>query len=145
MADVFSRAKRSEIMSRVRGRENAATELKLIALFRSAKISGWRRRSAIFGSPDFVFPRKKVAIFVDGCFWHCCPIHGTVPASNRAFWQAKLQRNVQRDRVVVRRLRALGWRVIRIWQHDLRDQKKALNRVTRALALGPGVRRRGSE
>jgi DNA mismatch endonuclease (patch repair protein) len=120
-------------MSRVRGRENAATELKLIGLFRLAKITGWRRRSRVFGKPDFVFPKSRVAIFVDGCFWHQCPTHGTIPAGNRTFWKAKLERNSRRDKLVARTLKASGWRVVRIWQHDLRDSKKVLKRLRKVL------------
>ena len=120
-------------MSRVRGGGNSATELKLMSLFRAAKITGWRRRFRAFGKPDFVFPKNRVAVFVDGCFWHGCPLHGTLPSSNRAFWQAKLNRNIRRDKLVRKTLKASGWQVIRIWQHDLRDSLKVLRRVSRAL------------
>lgn len=133
MADVFSSQERSKIMSRVRGGGNSATELKLMSLFRAAKITGWRRRFRAFGKPDFVFPKNRVAVFVDGCFWHGCPLHGTLPSSNRAFWQAKLNRNIRRDKLVRKTLKASGWQVIRIWQHDLRDSLKVLRRVSRAL------------
>lgn len=70
--------------------------------------------------PDFVFPRLKLALFVDGCFWHACPWHCRRPAGNRAFWRAKLARNQTRDRLVTRTLRKAGWRVLRIWEHSLR-------------------------
>jgi DNA mismatch endonuclease (patch repair protein) len=119
MADVFSVSKRSEIMSRVKGRGNKATELRLIKIFRAYAIKGWRQRANIFGKPDFVFPRERLAVFVDGCFWHGCPIHGSIPISNRAFWRKKLSRNRQRDKLVCQRLRQLGFRVLRIWQHEL--------------------------
>jgi DNA mismatch endonuclease (patch repair protein) len=133
VTDVFSRKERSKIMAKVRGRENAATELKLMSLLRAAKITGWRRHFRVFGNPDFVFRKSRVAVFVDGCFWHGCPVHGTMPASNRTFWQAKLDRNIQRDRLVARTLKASGWRVVRIWQHDLRDPKKVMRRISNAL------------
>src|SRR3954469_23113330 len=113
MADIFSRHQRSAIMSRVKGRENKATELMLITIFRSAGITGWRRRSTIFGKPDFVFPIQRLAVFVDGCFWHACPLHGSVPLSNRPFWKNKLQKNIARDKFVRRKLRRGGWRVLR--------------------------------
>ena len=73
MPDVFTKAKRSEVMSRIRGTGNKDTELALIILFRLHRIKGWRRHQPVFGKPDFVFPAVKVAVFVDGCFWHCCP------------------------------------------------------------------------
>src|SRR5260370_24723121 len=118
MTDVFSRQKRSEIMSRVRSRGNAATELSLIRLFREFKIKGWRRRFKAFGSPDFVFPEIRLAVFIDGCFWHSCPIHGSLPASNRAFWKRKLERNIARDRLVSRELRRSGGPLVLLWLHE---------------------------
>jgi DNA mismatch endonuclease (patch repair protein) len=67
--------------------------------------------------PDIVFTRTRLAVFVDGCFWHCCPEHGAVPATNRGYWAAKLARNVERDGEVDQALRAAGWDVLRIWEH----------------------------
>ena len=124
MADVFSKAKRSELMSRVRSRGNKATELALVHFFRRQRITGWRRHLRMFGTPDFVFRERKIAIFVDGCFWHGCPVHRTIPATNRDFWAAKLDRNVKRDRLVNRTLRKAGWTVIRIWQHAVTNSRQ---------------------
>jgi DNA mismatch endonuclease (patch repair protein) len=134
MADVFPARKRSEIMSKVKGRGNAATELRLIEVFRDSRIRGWRRHATIFGSPDFVFPVERLAVFVDGCFWHCCPVHCSIPKTNRSFWIGKLGRNQERDRLVRSTLEQTGWRVLRIWQHELRSSAKVARRVTRALA-----------
>lgn len=119
MPDVFTKAKRSEVMSRIRGSGNKATELALAKLFRQNRIAGWRRHQKVFGRPDFAFREKRLAVFVDGCFWHGCPRHCKIPAGNRAFWEKKLSANRERDRHVNRELRKLGWRVIRIWEHDL--------------------------
>jgi len=119
VADVFSKAKRSQIMSRVRGRGNRRTELALIFVFRRAGIFGWRRNQPVFGKPDFVFRSHRLAVFVDGCFWHGCPQHGTKPRNNAAFWRKKLAANQIRDRLVTRTLRQAGWRVLRIWEHEL--------------------------
>ena len=120
MADVFSKRKRSEVMSRIRGRGNKDTELALARFLRLQGITGWRRNQPVFGKPDFVFPKLKVAVFVDGCFWHGCPEHATQPKNNRAFWQKKLSANKRRDALVTRTLRKAGWRVLRIWEHELR-------------------------
>ena len=135
MADMFSRKLRSEIMSRVKGHGNAATELRLIEIFRSEGIHGWRRRSRVFGKPDFVFPKSRLAVFVDGCFWHGCLIHGGIPTSNAAFWSKKIRANMIRDKVVRRHLKRTGWRVLRIWQHDLRNTNHVARRVRRALGI----------
>ncbi len=135
MADVFTKAKRSAVMSLIRSRGNRATELRLIALMREHGITGWRRNARVFGKPDFVFRHERVAVFADGCFWHGCPRHATMPASNRAFWQAKLARNMARDREVTRRLRAAGWRVVRVWECALSPARAVatMARISRAL------------
>ena len=91
----------------------------MVALLRAHGLRGWRRGVRLEGKPDFVFRRERVALFVDGCFWHCCPKHGTMPVGNRAFWKAKLARNTERDRRVTRSLRKAGWKVLRIWEHEL--------------------------
>ena len=145
MADVFTKAKRSDVMSRIRSRGNRGTELRLVAIFRAHGIAGWRRNRPVFGRPDFVFPTERVAVFVDGCFWHGCSRHGRVPASNVAFWERKLEANKRRDRLVTRTLRRLGWRVVRIWEHSLKDGAgRVAARVRRVLdAAGRAGMRRG--
>lgn len=71
------------------------------------------------GRPDLVFIKARVAVFVDGCFWHRCPAHSTAPRTNSAFWMSKLSRNVARDHQVRVVLQALGWTVVRVWEHSL--------------------------
>ncbi len=137
MVDVFSKEQRSAVMSRVKGRGNKATELKLIAILREHKLSGWRRNSQIVGRPDFVFKTAKLAVFVDGCFWHGCPIHGSAPSSNSEFWMTKLTRNRERDRFVNKSLRNREWKVIRVWQHELHDPQKVARRISQALSHKP--------
>ena len=109
MPDVFTKAKRSEVMSRIRSRGNQDTELRLRAVFRAQGITGWRRQVAVRYSgsgkppvrksvrPDFIFRAQKVAIFVDGCFWHGCPQHFRRPQTRQKFWDAKIARNQARD------------------------------------------------
>lgn len=118
MADIFDQAKRSEIMSRIKGRGNAATELRMIRLFREHGITGWRRNYPVFGKPDFVFPKQHLAVFVDGDFWHGHPKR-KMPASNVKFWAEKIVRNKARDRLVTKALKGKGWRVLRIWQSSI--------------------------
>jgi DNA mismatch endonuclease (patch repair protein) len=132
--DVFTKAKRSQVMSQIRSHGNKATELALAKLFRRHKIAGWRRHQKIFGKPDFTFPKIKLAVFVDGCFWHGCPRHATKPKSNRAFWKNKFARNMARDRLVNRTLRKFGWKVIRIWECRLKKNPlNCLRRIQRVL------------
>jgi DNA mismatch endonuclease (patch repair protein) len=133
MPDVFTKAKRSEVMSRIRGRGNKETELVLAQLFRAHGIIGWRRHQSRFGKPDFIFRQERIAIFVDGCFWHGCPKHSNMPLNNRMFWEKKLTANKRRDRLVTKTLRQQGWLVLRIWEHDLSRNPMACIRKIKSL------------
>jgi DNA mismatch endonuclease (patch repair protein) len=135
MPDVFTKTKRSAVMARIRGHGNKDTELALIKLFRKHHITGWRRNQKVFGKPDFLFRRNRLALFVDGCFWHGCPRCYRRPKSNRKFWDAKIACNKARDRKVNRELHKLDWRVMRIWEHGLKRKNEAalLLRIQQAL------------
>lgn len=133
MPDVFTPSKRSEVMSKIKSRGNRETELLFASLLRKSGISGWRRHLPITGRPDFTFKRYRVAVFIDGCFWHCCPKCGNMPASNREFWSKKLGANKRRDRKVTRLLSADGWRVIRFWEHALKREEAVIARMRAAL------------
>lgn len=87
--------------------------------------------------PDVVFTRARLAVFVDGCFWHACPIHGNQPRANTDYWQPKLARNVARDRAVETALAEAGWRVLRAWEHE--DPLQVADRVAGALADGRSI------
>lgn len=157
MADLFSRRKRSHIMSRVRGTRNERTEMRFVRLMREHGITGWRRHVMIrfpdkqgdvqkanggasrfrpWVRPDFVFREVRLAVFVDGCFWHGCPAHGVEPRSNRQFWAAKIARNRERDRKNDHALRAQGWTPLHFWEHSLsgRGLTQVARRLQRALA-----------
>lgn len=135
MPDVFTPSKRSEVMSKIKSRGNRETELLFASLLRKSGISGWRRHLPITGRPDFTFKRYRVAVFIDGCFWHCCPQCGNMPASNREFWSKKLGANKRRDRKVTRLLSADGWRVIRFWEHALKREGAVIARMRAALTI----------
>jgi DNA mismatch endonuclease, patch repair protein len=130
--DVFTKAKRSDVMSRIRSYGNRSTELRLMKVFRSHRIIGWRRRQRLQGNPDFTFRKQRVCVFVDGCFWHGCPRCYRRPTSNLTYWEQKVERNRSRDRKVNRELHKAGWRVLRIREHELRSKQDALV-VTRIL------------
>lgn len=133
MPDIHTKETRSFNMSQVRGSGNKSTELNMVKRLRAAKMTGWRRNFRLYGRPDFVFPKQHLAIFVDGCFWHCCPKHCKPPPNNNMFWMQKLEQNRLRDIRTNRVLRDKGWRVIRIWEHELKAGSRCLRRVTRAL------------
>ncbi|WP_404995886.1 very short patch repair endonuclease [Burkholderia cepacia] len=120
MVDVFSPEKRSHVMRLIRSHGNKTTEETLISIFREQHLSGWRRRQPLFGKPDFVFRKARVCVFVDGCFWHGCPKCSRLPSSNVEYWSTKIERNKTRDRLVSKSLKHDGWRVLRIWEHELK-------------------------
>jgi DNA mismatch endonuclease, patch repair protein len=133
MTDIFSREKRSIVMSRIRSNGNRDTEVALLNMFKTNRITGWRRRQKVFGNPDFIFYSYHLAIFIDGCFWHVCNKHGHIPKTNRKYWKNKLENNRKRDLNVNRYLYLHGWRVVRIWEHDLRYENKCISRIKLAM------------
>jgi DNA mismatch endonuclease (patch repair protein) len=134
VSDVFTKEKRSQVMGAIRSQGNKDTELKLASILRAARITGWRRHQPLPGRPDFVFRRDRLALFVDGCFWHGCPKHGRQPGTNITYWAQKLIRNKARDRSVSKTLRRTGWMVIRIWEHQLSAPFAIAAKISRALA-----------
>ena len=136
MADVFDVYTRSAIMARVRSKGNASTEEQFVRLLRAHGLTGWRRGVRLLGSPDFVWQRERIAVFVDGCFWHGCPRHAETPRSRQEYWREKLRRNARRDRKISHALRAAGWSVVRVWECALRPSRRAQTaaRVARTLA-----------
>ena len=103
-----------------------------------AGIRGWTLNAIdVCGKPDFVFRLHRLAVFVDGCFWHGCGTCQRTPTSNRGYWDHKIARNRRRDRKVTMALRREGWRVLRIWEHQLGAPGTAIGRIKRALAARP--------
>ena len=135
MADIVSKSVRSRMMANIRPRGNRSTELAVATIFRRAGIKGWRRHLALPGRPDFTFPDIPLAVFVHGCFWHGCPRCYRKPTSNVAFWAAKVAGNRKRDRKSARQLRAKGYRVVTVWECELKNRRlgPCLARVYRAL------------
>ena len=132
----FGGLTRSDLMSRIRGSRNMTTELRLLSLLRTARISGWRRNSRLPGKPDFVFAAHRVAVFVDGCFWHGHKCGRNLnPRRNAAAWRKKIDGNRKRDLRMTRELRSIGWRVIRIWECELAKRPAlCVDKIKRALA-----------
>jgi DNA mismatch endonuclease (patch repair protein) len=127
---------RSRNMQAIKSANNATTERRVRAHLSQLGVRGWRIRPVgVPGNPDFVFPVEKVAIFVDGCFWHCCPGCGHIPKSNAEYWKRKLKRNKARDRLVNKHLRSVGFRVIRLWECEIkRNPVKCIQAIVRLLS-----------
>jgi DNA mismatch endonuclease (patch repair protein) len=119
MADIFSKIKRSDIMSKVKNKDSKIE----IALRKALWKEGYRYRknsTKYFGKPDIVLTKYKTVIFVDSCFWHGCKKHGSIPATRTDFWERKIARNKERDKEVNRHYKKEGWQIIRVWEHELK-------------------------
>ncbi len=125
MSDVYDRAKRSDVMRNIKGKGNKSTELALVAVFQEQGIKGWRRGYLVKGHPDFVFVKERIAIFVDGCFWHGHDCRNTRPKVNEDFWAKKIGGNVERDKSVTQMFESRGWTVLRIWECELKKKSRA--------------------
>lgn len=117
-------AVRSKTMAAIRGKNNRTTELCFRMALVRAGIKGWEKNvEDLLGKPDFFFRKKRLAVFVDGCFWHGCPRCGHYPKTRSSFWKAKILRNKERDKRNRRELRKDGVKVVSIWEHSLKTQK----------------------
>lgn len=139
--DTVNPKERSRIMARVKGQGNKSTELKLIKFFKEYNIKGWKRKYPLTGNPDFVLSKYRLAIFVDGCFWHGCKDHCRIPESNRQYWVSKIDKNIKRDKKINKELKGKKWTVIRIWEHELKkgNHKEKLQKIKKKVQQISGV------
>jgi DNA mismatch endonuclease (patch repair protein) len=140
---LFSGLTRSQLMSRIRSKGNKTTEQALSRLLAEGAVTGWRRHLPLAGHPDFVFKKSRIAVFVDGCFWHGCASCYQAPKTRPEFWQEKVRRNRKRDRVVNKLLRSLGWRVVRIRECQLKENPTGCVRRIRAALSRQAAASRG--
>lgn len=125
--DRISKEQRSQNMTAIRSKGNQTTEIAFSRLLRTNKITGWRRHSRrVVGIPDFIFPKHKLAIFIDGCFWHGCLKCKTYPKTNARYWKTKIAANQKRDKDVKKQLTREGWKVLRFWEHDLKQKPNCI-------------------
>ena len=110
-------AQRRRCMANIRSRDTGPELLLRRALWSAG--ARYRLRYPLPGRPDIVFPGPQIAVFVDGCFWHGCPEHGVQPLTNSEFWKRKIAQNMARDNLIDVKLAAIGWRVVRVWEHDV--------------------------
>lgn len=125
MADVFDKETRSAIMKKIHSNKNKSTEMRLIDVFRDNEIKGWVRNYNVRGHPDFAFVNKRIAIFVDGCFWHGHDCRNTRPKDNKEYWEKKRERNIKHDKEITTLFESRGWTVIRIWECELKKKNLA--------------------
>lgn len=124
--DNVSKRQRSKIMAAVKSKGNLSTERAVARLLRANKITGWRQHlPGIPGKPDFSFPMSRVAVFVDGCFWHGHKCRSILPQQNREYWRLKVLKNKCRDVAITKTLESHGWKVIRIWECAISQSKIA--------------------
>jgi DNA mismatch endonuclease (patch repair protein) len=135
MTDVLTREQRSYNMSRIKARDTKP-EIKLGSLLSKRGIRGYKTHYHLPGTPDIVFVKKRLAVFIDGCFWHKCPKCFKKPATRTHFWMKKIKGNVLRDKEVNKRLKKDRWKVLRFWEHEIRKSpEKALSKIVKCLKL----------
>ena len=122
MSDAYDKTVRSAVMSKVRSKRNKSTELRLIDVFHENGIVGWKRNYPVKGHPDFVFLSRRIAVFVDGCFWHGHDCRNTRPKENAEYWSNKRERNIAHDIKITNLFEERGWTVLRIWECELRKK-----------------------
>jgi len=133
MVDVLNKKQRSYNMSMIKGR-NTKPELFLRKLLFNKGLRNYRINYKMYGKPDIVFTKYKLVIFTDGCFWHKCPKCFKQPETHKAFWESKIDRNVERDIKVNNALKSKGWRVLRFWEHDImKNPEKCLKKIVTSL------------
>lgn len=128
-------------MSRIRG-SNTSPERAVRAGLRAAGVVGYRIHSSLLGKPDVVFPKARLVVFIDGCFWHRCPVDYREPSTRQDFWRKKIEGNVARDRQVNRILASKGWKIMRIWEHEVKEQPEKVVRNLIEQISKPSQRRR---
>lgn len=136
--DKVSSETRSRIMASIRSKGNKSTEKRMRAYLVNAGIKGWRLNPrGIPGKPDFVFDNERLAIFIDGCFWHGCPRCFRPPKSSTNYWETKIDYNRARDNRKTRQLQESGWRVLRFWEHELKEEpNKIISQIKEAIREG---------
>ncbi|WP_085507159.1 very short patch repair endonuclease [Thalassobacillus devorans] len=120
-ADIMTKEQRKKTMSKIRARSKLEDRVT-----RALWARGYRFRKNVRklrGTPDIVIQKYKVVIFIDSCFWHACPTHGNIPKSNTEFWKDKFARNKKRDEEDTLYYRNQGWKILRVWEHDLKKKK----------------------
>lgn len=145
--DPLSPRERSALMAKVKGKGNRSTELRVAERLTRDGLQGWQQHPAeILGKPDFYFPSLKFAVFVDGCFWHGCPIcQRNTPRTRTEFWKSKIESNRARDRTVNKGLKSQGINVLRLWEHEVTADtwhskfKRRLNRLRRQRMIEESV------
>jgi DNA mismatch endonuclease (patch repair protein) len=137
MADRIASEARSLLMSRIKLRNTGPEIMLRRALWAAGLRYRLKLKVPLPGRPDIIFPRARLAVFVDGCFWHGCPLHGHLPKSHGEYWGPKLARTRRRDAEVTAGLQLMGWRVLRIWEHQIKADL-----VRCVVEIGLAVRRR---
>lgn len=133
MTDVLNQDQRKLNMSHIRAK-NTKPEVKLRKFLSAAGFRGYRIHFNLPGKPDIVFTKKKIVIFIDGCFWHKCSVCFQEPETHKEFWMKKIQSNVERDKKINEQLKNDGWTVIRIWEHDIRKSpENVVSEITKLL------------
>ena len=131
MTDTVSKKKRSKIMKAVKSKDSEI-EVKFRKAIWKVGLRYRKNPTKYFGKPDLVLKKYKIVIFVDSCFWHGCKQHCRLPSSNKKYWIEKIERNKKRDKEVNRYYRKLGWKIIRVWEHEIqKGSQKIIKKINK--------------
>ncbi|MGO1058525.1 very short patch repair endonuclease [Planococcus sp. FY231025] len=119
MSEKITKEQRSKNMSAIRSVSKLEDRISKALWAKGFRIR--RNVKSLYGKPDFAIKKYKIVIFIDSCFWHSCPVHGNRPKNNKEFWEAKLNRNVERDKEVTDYYLKKQWHIMRIWEHDFKN------------------------
>jgi len=134
MADTFSTKKRSQIMQKIKSK-NTKLENKIISDLWKKGYRFRRNVTSLYGKPDIAIKKYKIVIFIDSCFWHGCPDHCRMPTSNKPYWENKIKRNKERDKKVVEYFKKKGWNILRIWEHELKnDYETTISKIEKFIS-----------
>ncbi|MFA6081213.1 MAG: very short patch repair endonuclease [Patescibacteria group bacterium] len=125
MTDTLNKEQRRKCMQNIKSKETSP-EIKVRKLLWGNGYKGYRKYSNLPGKPDIVFTKKKIVIFVNGCFWHKCNLCYKIPKSNLEYWKNKINNNLKRDKLNETKLKSLGWHVIKIWEHETKKDTETL-------------------
>jgi DNA mismatch endonuclease (patch repair protein) len=131
--DTVSTKKRSETMRAIKSR-NTSLEKNFRKILRDAGYKFKNNVASLTGKPDIVFPKQKVAIFLDSCFWHGCKRHCRMPIANRVYWRKKIENNKKRDKKINAIYKKMGWEILRFWEHEIKKcPNKTINHIEKII------------
>lgn len=140
MVDIFSKETRSKIMSSIRGKNTLIEDMVAKELYNN-QIRFSKNVKSLLGTPDIAIKKYKIVIFLDSCFWHCCPEHFKMPKTNKEYWQNKIAKNIQRDAKIMQYYKDNNWNILRVWEHEIMQNfKETINKIITFIQISKALK-----